>query len=163
MSKGLVRARVELDLSPAEGLRAGGIRRATRIGLSRASSPVKAAVVNHAQAVKRFGFLAASIRIRLRSYPADRWVSVIGPAGKYTRTRGKYTRGPHAGQPRKSVPGKYAHLVEKGTARSRARPWLRPAYDETAGRFRQDAGAEVGKEIELELQRRAAATAARAR
>jgi hypothetical protein len=150
----VIAARVAMDLSPAEGLRNGGIRKATRIGLCRAASPVKAAVVNHAEGVKRYGFLGKSIRIRLRSYPADRFVVVIGPSAKYTRTKGKFTRGPKKGQPRRFVPAKYALLVEKGTGRSKPRPWLRPAHDAAAPRFLQEAAAEVGKEIEAELARR---------
>lgn len=152
---GLVKAGVMLDMRPAEELAKSGLRRATRIGLNRAASPVKAAVVSHAAAIKRFGFLARSIRIRLRIYPADRFVAVIGPSRKFVRVKGKYTRGKRKGQPRLHIPAKVAHLVEKGTKRSRAKPWLQPAHDETAPRFLETAAREVGREIELELARRA--------
>ncbi len=152
----MIGARVDLDLTPAEGLRKGGIRKATRIGISRAASPVKAAVVSHATAVKKFGYLAKAIRIRLKVYPADKFVAVIGPSTKYTRTKGKYTRGKRKGEKRVYRPSKYAHLVESGTRRSQARPWLKPAHAESAGRFLATAAAEVGREIELELSRRAA-------
>jgi hypothetical protein len=149
----VIAARAEIDLSPAEGLRQGGIRKAMRIGLNRAASPVKAAVVSHADAVKRYGYLGKSIRIKLKGYPADRFVAVIGPSTKYTRTKGKYTRGKRKGEKRVFRPSKYAHLVEKGTGRSKPRPWLKPAYDESAGQFIDQAGVEVGREIELELAR----------
>lgn len=144
----MMAAHLELDLKPAEGLRASGLRKATRIGLNRAASPVKASVVSHATNVKRFGFLAKSIRIRLRTYPGDKFVAVIGPSTKFVRTKGKFKRGKRKGQPRKQVPAKYAHLVEKGTKRSKARPWLAPAHAESAARFVAQAGVEIGREIE---------------
>lgn len=149
----MIGAAVQLDLSPADGLRKGGLRRALKIGLNRAASPVKAAVVAHAEAVRRFGYLAKSIRIRTRVYPADRFVAVIGPSVKVVRKRGKITRGPRAGQARVYKPSKYAHLVERGTSRSRPRPWLGPAHQETAARFLRSVGAEVGREIMNQLDR----------
>lgn len=146
-----VSTRVELDMRPAEGLRKGGIRRAMRIGMSRAASPVKASVVAHAEAIRRYGFLAKSIRIKLRSYPAERFVAVIGPASKFKAGRGKFKKGKRAGQPRKFVPSKYAHLVERGTKTSRARPFLEPAQKATSGAFLRRVGVEIGREIEQEL------------
>ena len=152
----MIGSRVELDMRPAEGLCQGGIRRAMRIGLNRAASPVKASVVGHAEAIKRFGFLAKAIRIKTKSYPADRFVAVIGPSTKYTRTKGKFKKGKRKGQPKKFVPGKYAHLVERGTKRSQAKPFLGPAHAATAARFLEQVGIETGREIEQELARRAA-------
>jgi hypothetical protein len=151
----MIGTRVELDMRPADGLRKGGIRKALRIGLNRASAPVKASVVSHAEAVKRYGFLAKSIRIKLKGYPADKFVSVIGPSTKFTRTKGKFTKGKREGQPRLSRPSKYAHLVERGTKRSLPKPWLAPAHAESAGRFLMNAAAEVGREVEAELNRTA--------
>lgn len=148
--------RVELDLSPADQLRGSGLRRALRIGISRAASPVKASTVRHAEAIKRYGFLAKSIRIRLRVYRSDKFVAVIGPSASYTRTKGKITRGPRKGQARKFRPSRIAHLVEKGTRHSRARPWLAPAFAESAGRYLRDVGTEIGREVEKELARAAA-------
>ncbi len=151
----MIVSRVDLDMSPADGLRQGGLRKALRIGINRAASPVKASVVSHALAVKKYGFLAASIRIKVKAYPADRFVTVIGPSTKYTRSRGKFKKGKRKGQPKKSIPSKYAHLVERGTKRSLAKPWLAPAHAESAGRFLIQAGVETGREIELELSRQA--------
>ncbi|VTR95240.1 : HK97-gp10_like [Gemmata massiliana] len=149
----MIGARTELDLTPIDGLNQSGIRRATRIGLNRAASPVKASVEAHATAVKRFGYLAKSIRIRLRLYPADRFVAVVGPASKFTRTKGVYKRGKRKGEKRLFKPSKYAHLVERGTRHSKAKPWLKPAHDATAARFLQVAGYEVGAELEHQLFR----------
>jgi len=142
-----------VDLTPGEELARKGLRRATRIGVSRAASPVKGSVVSHANAVRRYGYLAKSIRIRLQSYPSDRFVAVVGPKMNYFRTKGKYKRGKKKGQPRRHRPAYYAHLVERGTKRSRAKPWLAPAHAESAGRFIDDARREVAKEIERELDR----------
>ncbi|HEX4606628.1 MAG TPA: hypothetical protein VH092_00325 [Urbifossiella sp.] len=147
----MIGGRVEIDMSPAEGLRKSGLRKATRIGLNRASAPVKASVVSHAEAVRRYGFLAKSIRIRLRSYPADRFVAVIGPSTAVVRKKGKYTRGKKKGQPKLIKPSKYACLVEKGTKHSKAKPWLKPAYDETAAKFIASVGVEIGREVDKEL------------
>lgn len=149
----MIKGTVRLDMTPAERLKNGGIRKATRIGLNRASSPVKAAVVSHADAGRRFGFLGKSIRIRLRSYPADRWVSVIGPSTKFTRTKGKYKRGKRKGEARVFKPSKYAHLVNAGTKRSKATHWLDQAHAEAAPRFLADVGREVGAEISKQLAR----------
>jgi hypothetical protein len=150
-----ISGRVELDMRPAEGLAAAGLRKATRIGLSRAASPVKAAVVAHADAVRRYGFLAKSIRVKLKSYPADRWVTVIGPSSTFTRNKGKYSRGPHKGEPRKFRPSKYASLLERGTKHAAAKPWLKPAWSDSTPQFLATVGDLVGKEIEKELAARA--------
>lgn len=151
----MITAAVKLDLKPVEDLRAAGLRKALRIGVSRAASPVKASVVNHANAVRRYGFLAKAIRIRLRVYPADKFVAVVGPSTKIVRTKGKFKRGKRKGQARKIIPAKYAHLVEKGTTHSKARPWLAPAHTETAQRFIQQCGVEVLREIQAQLARQA--------
>jgi hypothetical protein len=154
--KGFIRAGAVVDMSPAEELGKSGVRKAVRIGLNRASAPVKAAVVSHAGARKRYGYLQKSIRIRLRTYSADRWVSVIGPSTKFVRRKGKYTRGKRKGEPRLFKPSKYAHLFERGTKRSKAYPFLGPAYAETAGPFIRRAGREIGEELENELRRQRA-------
>lgn len=152
----MIKAQYDLDLTPAERLRAAGIRKAVRIGLSRAAKPVKASVVSHALAVKRFGFLAKSIRIKTIVYPADKYVVVIGPSTTFTRSLGKFKRGKRKGQKKVAIPAKYAHLVEEGTSRSRAKPWLKPAYEETAGPFLARVREEIGREVALELDRETA-------
>lgn len=142
-----------VDMKPADGLRKGGARKATRIGLNRASAPVKAAVVSEAEAIKRFGFTAKSIRIRLREYPPDRWASIIGPSTKFTRTKGRYKRGKRKGQPRKHTPANVAHLVERGTKHAKGKHFLKKAHAKTARAFVRQAEAEVGREILAELER----------
>lgn len=51
--------------------------------------------------------------------------------GKFAREAGTRTRGPLKGKTWWQDPGRYAHLVEFGTRGSRARPFLRPAWDQT--------------------------------
>lgn len=153
----MIAASATVDMSPADGLTKGGLRKATRIGINRAASPAKATVVANAAAVKRFGVMAKAVRIRVRMYPADRAVVVIGPGSKVVRTKGKFKRGKRKGQPRKIIPAKYAHLANKGTARSKANHWLDRASAQAGPQFVASVGREVGKEIELELERRKAA------
>lgn len=152
------KAQYDLDLTPLESLRAYGLRKALRIAGNRAAAKVKASEVRTAEAVKLFGLLAKSIRIRVKVYGAfgERFVSIVGPSSKFKRNRGKYTRGKRKGQPRVKQPSRYAHLLERGTGRSRPRPWLKPAYDESAGRYLEDVRREVAAEIEKELTRRSA-------
>ncbi|MEO8082696.1 MAG: hypothetical protein ABI780_02675 [Ardenticatenales bacterium] len=148
----MMQAKTTLDFTPGQALRTSGLRLAIRIGISRATSPVKAAVVAQAQGIARYGFLAKAIRIKLKMYPSNVGVSVIGPSSKYTRTKGKFTRGPRrTGQKRKIIPAKYAHLVQKGTRRSREMPFLTRALDSAGPRYLADVQIEVAKEIERRL------------
>src|SRR5262245_63377249 len=120
-SNAMIAAKFQVDLTPGEQLAKSGLRRASKIGLNRAASPVKASVVSHANAVKRYGFLAKSIRIRLRIYPSDRYVAVVGPSMNYARTKGKRKRGKYKGSPRRHRPAYYAHLVERGAKDRKSR------------------------------------------
>lgn len=152
----MIKAQYDLNLTPAERLKAYGIRKAIRIAANRASSKVKASVVSHAEQVRLLGIMAKSIRIKVKVYPGDKFVSVIGTASKFKRVGKKYTRGKRKGQKRVLQPSKYAHLVERGTKRSRAKPWLKPAYDESADRYIEDVRRQVEIEIAAELSRQAA-------
>lgn len=143
----MIRARFDLDLGGINAARAALSPLATRMALNKAAAPVKAAVVRHAEAIARYGFLARSIRIKVKVYDgrgnatarskAGTGVTIIGPSASFSRViRGRKTRGPLKGQPRgKARPAKYGHLVERGTVRSRPRPFLAPALAGTAWRF----------------------------
>jgi len=65
--------------------------------------------------------LRNSIGKKVKSYPGGVWGGV-GP-----RTGEKFTKVDAAGN--KHVPANYAHLVEFGTIKTRAQPFLRPALD----------------------------------
>ena len=56
----------------------------------------------------------------------------------------------------KRWPVKYAHMVEFGTRHSAAKPFLRPAFDATAGRAREQMVTLGLKEIEKEARKLAA-------
>lgn len=150
------KAQYDLDLTPAERLKASGMRKAIRIGANRAAAKVKAAVVSHAEQVKLIGAYAKSVRIKVKVYKGDRYVSIVGASAKYKRTRGRYTRGKNKGQPRVIRPAKYAGMLEKGTKRSRPRPVLKPAFDASSAAYLDDVRREVGLEIQRELTRQSA-------
>lgn len=150
----MIKVQYDLNLTPAERLKAYGIRKAIRIAANRASAKVKASVVGHAGDIQLTGATAKSIRIKVKVYPNERFVSVVGTGSKFKRKgRKKITRGPHKGQKRTIQPSKYAHLVEKGTKRSKAKPWLKPAHAESADRYIDDVRREVAAEIAAELER----------
>lgn len=139
-------ARVELDLANLDKLRKGVARKAVRIAVNRASAPVKAAVVAGAERIRRFGYLVKAQRIRVRIY-GGKFVSVIGPTRKFTRTKGKYTRGPKKGQPRRIRPANYAHLADQGTEHSEPHPYLIPALNATKGTYARLIRSEVKREL----------------
>jgi len=70
---------------------------------------------------KREGFLKRSIIKKVKAFRDGIWGGV-GPS-----TDQKFTRVDSSGK--KSIPSKYAPLVEFGTMRTRAQPFLRPAFD----------------------------------
>jgi HK97 gp10 family phage protein len=69
-------------------------------------------------------------------------VSIVGPRVGFRLAVGVRTRGKNAGKVYYANPTHYAHLLEKGTRRSAARPFEGPAVEATAGRV-QDAMANV--------------------
>ncbi len=76
-------------------------------------------------------------------------MTVVGPKMSVARTRGKWVRGPKAGQPKRQVPYLYAWLLEKGTKRSRTFPFLRPAYEAEDRQFSAAAAREITRELAL--------------
>lgn len=151
----MITATARVDMTPAEGLAKGGLRKATRIGINRAAAPVKAEVVGQADAVKLRGYTGKAIRIRVRMYPNDRAAAIVGPSTKYTRKKGKFKRGKRKGEPRVFKPSKYAHLSNAGTRRSRALHWLDKANDVAGPRFVNSVGGEILGEIDKQLARKA--------
>lgn len=153
-----MRFKVQYDvgLTQLERLNAYGLRKAVRIAVNRAAAKIKATVVSKANAVRRYGFLGRSIRIRVKVYRQLCHVAIIGTTRGFKRTKGKFTRGPKKGQKRVIVPSRYAHLVERGTKWTKAKPFIKPAEAESVPRFREDVKREIAKEIQLELARQAA-------
>ena len=105
---------------------------------------VKAAKAN-ARAADETGQLRKSIGVKVRLYrTTGNLLVVVGPRTGFkadrVRERNKWFR-----TTMKVNPVRYAHLVELGTGRSRARPFLAPALFETAAAVRA-AVAEVVRE-----------------
>lgn len=137
---------VQLDLTKFDHLKKN-IKRAVIIGCNRAAKPVRAAVIANAQGISRHGFLAKSIGTKTRFYPSKAIVTVIGPKMSFARTKGKFARGPRAGQTRRHVPYLYSWLLEKGTKRSAAKPFLKPAWDTEGPGYLRRVAAEIEAEV----------------
>ncbi len=150
----MIEARFTLDLTPLKSLTPAVVKRVLKVALSRAGRVPKAATIGTAGAIKRFGYLAKAIRIKTVVYPSGSGCVIVGPSSTYTRTKGKYTRGEHKGQPRKFQPSKYAHLVERGTKRSKATPFLQPALEQSKNPFVQAITDSMRTEIEKVLAAR---------
>lgn len=81
----------------------------------------------------RYGLLqrsiGATVRVPRRGRYAGRLIARVGPRRGFKATGGVRTRGKFKGKAKVFDPVKYAHLVEKGTRKDPARPFLRPAFD----------------------------------
>jgi HK97 gp10 family phage protein len=141
----------EIDpIKQANKLKKGTRNKALRIAVNRSASPVKAAVAGNAP--RRHGYLSKSIRIRVRNYKGnDVWLAVIGPSSKFRKAKGKRKRGPNKGQPIYHNPSKYAHLVERGTKRSKASPFLKPALQSHQNTYRQSLTENIRREVDAML------------
>ena len=124
-------------------------RRVVRPGVTKALSPITGAAKKNvtAQGAKRTGLLRKSIRAVVRTYRGSGiiWGGVgINPAIVGVDERG-----------RTAWPIMYAHLVERGTYRTRAKPFLRPAFDANKGRALRILEATVRTNLEKEVRRAA--------
>lgn len=138
---------VELDTRAMTRL-ARGIRKAVVVGVNRGAKPVREAAVSAAQAVARHGFTAKSIGTKQRTYPTSLTVlAVVGPKMSFSRQTGVFSRGKRKGQPRKHVPFKTLHFLEKGTKRSRKKPVLSAAEAKAGEGFKDRVAASVAAEI----------------
>lgn len=78
--------------------------------------------------IKDTGLLKKSLGKKIKAYPSGVVVAVVGPRKGFrqpvTRIKGRKT-------PKTEIanPTKYAHLVELGTVKAPARPFLKPAID----------------------------------
>lgn len=122
----------EIDpVREADKLSKGLKNKAIRISMNKAAAKVKAAVVSNAP--KRYGYLQKAQRIKVKNYKAGVvWVAVVGPKSDFKKAKGKVKRGPKKGSPIYHRPSAYARLVEKGTKFAKARPYLKPALEQTA-------------------------------
>lgn len=111
-------------------------RAVTKRAINRAARPVRAAVVAQAENIKRFGFLAKSIRQKSKVYSKDSHVLVVGPSMRYERKKGKISRGPRKGQPRIYAPWRYSNVITSPKS-NKYRPWLKNAFHATSERYLQ--------------------------
>jgi HK97 gp10 family phage protein len=122
----MITAKLYIDISPLEGLRKTLVSKILRKAVTEASKIVKQTVASNASSIKRFGFLAKSIGVKIKTYSEKKSaVAIVGPRSKWFKEI--------AG--RKYRPSYYAHLLEGGTKRSRQKPFLKPAFDSTKDQY----------------------------
>lgn len=142
----MIDVRCEVRVEPLDRLRKGYSVAMIRAS-NRAAKPVRAAVETGAGRIARYGFTAKSIGTVSRYYKdRESVVAVVGPKMSYVRTKGTYTRGPQRGQKRRHRPYLYSWIVEKGSVRTRPKPFLRPAFDGPGQQF----PARLAAEMEIE-------------
>lgn len=100
--------------------------------------PVRKAAQNYARGIRDTGQLYKSIgltvrRVRRKLQYVNRYTARVGPRGGFRITTGTYTRGKNKGKPIYRDPRYYAHLIEYGTSRQPARPFIRPAIEASEG------------------------------
>ncbi len=146
----------DLGLTEAERLKAYGLRKAIRIAVNRSTGPLKGAEQAAAQLIAKTGATAKSIRIKVKVYRQFFTVAVVGPAGGFVRKGARVKRGRRSKVPfrrnlRKDIrPARYAHILERGSKRSRPRPFITPA-EPVLFQVRDRIAAEVAREIERQL------------
>jgi HK97 gp10 family phage protein len=143
---------IDTDLRPLENLKRSLTSKILRKAITQASKVVRDAVRENAQAVARYGFLAKSIGVRIRMKNGTA-IAIVGPRTRWQRSMGTVTRGKHKGEERLQKPSKYAHFIERGTKRSKARPVLKPALGPAQGQFLQVLAAAIQQGIEDTLRK----------
>lgn len=101
-----------------------GVTAGTKVVLDKAKAKVQ----------RRSGLLAKSLGRKTKVFRNDgAVVGIVGPRVGFKKQTGVVKTGKKAGQPIMENPTQIAHLIEKGTRRSRAFPFMRPALDESKG------------------------------
>jgi len=87
----------------------------------------------HAKSSEDTGLLIKSLGVTVRKGKSGKergiYTARIGPRTGFGKTIGVRKSGKDAGKPIRQDPVKYAHLVERGTSQSGAKPFIRPAVD----------------------------------
>jgi HK97 gp10 family phage protein len=141
--------RVEVDLSPLLQLKKSLVKKVLRKAIREASAVIKAAVKGNVQP-HGLGDLAKSIGVKIRTYK-DVAVAIVGPKSKWQKVRGVYKKGRRKGQPKVVMPSKIAHLVEKGSKRSKAYPFEKPAIDSHHDQYLTVLAGAIERAISAEL------------
>ena len=151
---------LQLDLSGLEALKSTAQKRAVTLkGVKAGAKLVQAAAKSRAP--KRSGALKQSIGIKTRKGTRGKTLA-LAVVGARTKVR-KMVKPARGTKKVLAVPGKYAHLVEKGTKPhgghpgARAQPFLKPGFDSV----KDQAGAAGMKAMGDEIQRLIAKEAAK--
>jgi len=96
--------------------------------------PVRKAAQQYAKGTKDTGQLYKSLgltvrRVRKKGQAINRYTARVGPRGGFGITLGTKTKGKNKGKPIRRDPRFYAHLIEYGTSKVPARPFIRPAIE----------------------------------
>jgi HK97 gp10 family phage protein len=102
------------------------------VALRYGMTPLRKAVQGNARAAKETGQLYKSIglnvrRIRSKGQYSNRYTARVGPRAGFAIVMGHYKRGKKKGRPIRRDPRYYAHLIEYGTSRMAAKPFIRAA------------------------------------
>lgn len=116
-----------------------GVSAATGVILRRAKDKVRV----------RSKTLKKSLGRKVKVFRGGAVVGIVGPRTGFKTQVGVVKSGPKAGQPIYENPTQIAHLVEKGTHRSRAFPFMAPALEES----KADAAAATADAVRDELHR----------
>lgn len=117
--------------------------RVVRRPLAAALTPISKAAKNNVPVHR--GFLKKSIGKKVKAYPGGVWGGV-GP-----RTGGQFVHVDENGK--RHVPANYAHLIEFGTEKMPAQPFLRPALDQNRQKALTILRTGIGKNIEKEAKK----------
>lgn len=148
----MLKGEVVVDLSPLKNLNKTAIRRVLTKAIRRAIKVVKDAVKGNAQAVRRFGYLAKSIGVKIKIYDGVA-VAIVGPKSKWSKEVGTWTKGKKKGEPKVFRPSFYEHLIEKGTKRTKAKPVLAPALSSTHEQYQADLVELIAQFLSIELSK----------
>lgn len=112
--------------------------------------PVRKSAQSYAKSIKDTGQLYKSIgltvrRIRRKLQYINRYTARVGARGGFNLKIGTYTRGKKKGKAINRDPRYYSHLVEYGTSKMPARPFIRPAVESNEDAIM--AGLQKGYEI----------------
>jgi len=139
--------KVELDLENLKRLKKEA-RQAVYRAVQRAAKPTREAVIQGAERIKKYGFLAKSIGTKTRIKKGVIF-TVIGPKMSFTRVRPgkKSTRGKSKGTKPKVAPYRYAWILEFGSYRTKPKTFLEQAWNQTGPGYK----GRVIEEVAIEL------------
>lgn len=151
MSKGYT-----LDLSPLERAEKR-LRLACRKAIQRAARPVVQRVKQNAEGIKRYGFLAKSIRQKVTiKGSTDNHLLVVGPSMKFSRAvprvKGQKRQLGKDGKPKRIIPYLYALILSSEKSGKRFRPWLRDAHSACREQYIRDAKRETWSELKSAMR-----------